>query len=107
MGRRRGGGRDELRAAQADRFAAELAALLQDLGLTHRELAQQLGITHHTVDSWTRVADPMLPGEANLQRLVALLEQRQPGLGRRLAQITGRNGAPPAPPTAALAPIAV
>ena len=62
--RQRGFARDELRAAQAARFASNLAEVLQEVRLTHKELARLLGVTHHTVDSWTRVADPMMRNAA-------------------------------------------
>ena len=81
---------DELRVAYAARFAAELAAILYDVGLTHRELAQELGVAQATVDSWTRVADPKVPGAPNLLRLCAVLEGRQPSAGTRLSAAAGQ-----------------
>jgi non-specific serine/threonine protein kinase len=86
---------DELRAARANRFAARLADVLHELGITHKALAQQLGITHYAVDSWTRAADPTLPAGENLERLCALLEARKPGVGRELAVAAGHPWKPP------------
>src|SRR4051812_24967800 len=97
MTRSRRFGGDELRARRATRFATLLAESLHDLGLTHKALARDLGITPYAVDSWTRVTDSILPGAANLERLCGLLEARQPGLGRRLADAAGQAGAPAAP----------
>ena len=88
---------DELRAARAGRFAAKLADILHALGMTHKELAQALGVTHHAVDSWTRGVDPTIPGEPNYARLCSLLEARQPGAGRELAAAGGHPWKPPAP----------
>jgi non-specific serine/threonine protein kinase len=88
---------DELRAARANRFAARLADILHELGITHKELARQLGITHYAVDSWTRAADPTLPAGENLERLCALLEARKPGTGRELAGAAGHPWKPPDP----------
>ena len=91
---------DEVRAARATRFAGGLADALHELGLTHKALALELGVTHHSVDSWTRGADPTIPGDANLQRLCALLDERQPGLGRKIAGLAGYPWKPAgAPPT--------
>src|SRR5215212_10773447 len=86
---------DELRAARATRFAARLADILHELGITHKELAQQLGVTHYAVDSWTRGADPTLPAGGNFERLCALLEARKPGAGRDLAVAAGQPWKPP------------
>ena len=80
---------DEVRVARATRFAAGLADALHELGLTHKALAQTLGVTHHAVNSWTRGAEPTIPGDANLARLCALLEERRPGLGRKIAALAG------------------
>src|SRR5215212_449712 len=93
---------DELRAARATRFAAKLADILHELGITHKELALALGVTHHAVDSWTRGADPTIPGEPNLARLCALLEGRRPGAGRELAVAAGFAWKPPAAELAAV-----
>jgi predicted ATPase len=82
---------DEMRVACAARFAAELAAILYDVGITHRELAQQLGVAHATVDSWTRVVNPTLPGEPNMLRLSELLEQQKPGAGARIRGAAGQR----------------
>src|SRR5690242_66609 len=100
MVRRRSFQFDELRAARANRFAARLADLLHELSITHKELAQQLGITHYAVDSWTRAADPTLPAGVNFERLCALIEARKPGAGRELAVAAGQPWKPPetAPP---------
>jgi len=70
--------------------------------LTHKELAVRLGVTHHTVDSWTRIADPTLPNDVNLERLATLLDECQPGLGQRVATAAGRRttASAPAPHTA-------
>src|SRR5687768_14084969 len=76
---------DEVRAARASRFAAQLSDALYELGLTHKDVAQELGVPRYTVDSWTRGDDSKIPGGPNLARLCALLEGRKPGLGRSLA----------------------
>ena len=82
---------DAAREARASRFAAELADALHELRITHKTLAQELGVTHHTVDSWTRGTDPKVPEETNLEKLCALLEAREPGLGKRVAAAAGHN----------------
>src|SRR5215217_5293158 len=87
---------DELRAARASRFAAKLADILHDLGMTHKELAQALGVTHQAVDSWTRGVDPTVPGEPNYARLCGLLEAHKPGAGRELAAAGGHPWKPAA-----------
>src|SRR5215212_4126568 len=93
---------DELREAYAARFAAELAAILYDVGLTHRELAQELGVAQATVDSWTRVADPKVPGAPHRLRLWAVLDGSQPGARILLSASAGQplssGGAVPAGP---------
>lgn len=89
---------DEMRAAQAERFAARLADLLYELGLTHKDVALVLHVPVGTVDSWTRGADPKIPSEINLGLLCALLEERKPGAGESLAQAAGRTWSPPAVP---------
>ncbi|HUS14761.1 MAG TPA: AfsR/SARP family transcriptional regulator, partial [Chloroflexia bacterium] len=90
--------RDDLREARAARFATELAAVLSEAGVTHRALALALGIAQPTVDSWTRVADPKLPGTHNMERLGAFLEARQPGTAARLRNAAGQPPGPAAPP---------
>jgi non-specific serine/threonine protein kinase len=90
---------DEARAARAARFAAQLAETLHELGITHKELAQQLGVTHHTVDSWTRGTDPTIPGTDNLNRLCAVLESHGPGLGTQVAIAAGHKWEPSITPT--------
>src|SRR5579859_7114203 len=98
MSQRRHFATGEARAARADRFAAALAVALHELGLTHKALAQELGLTRYTVDSWTRVADPMLPGEENLARLCTVLDAHRPGLGQQLAAAAGAPARPLPPP---------
>lgn len=85
---------DDLRAARATRFAAKLAELLHDLGLTHKALGDQLGVTRHAVDSWTRGADSTTPEMATFARLCTLLETYRPGSGRDLATAAGRAWQP-------------
>ena len=95
---------DEMRAAQAEKFAARLADLLSEFGLTHKDVAQALGVPVGTVDSWTRGSDPKIPGEANFGALCALLDARRAGAGESLAQVAGRSWSPltEAAPTAPL-----
>src|SRR5215218_9714678 len=76
---------DELRAARASRFAAQLADSLYALGVTHKDLAQALSVAPSTVDSWTRGADPKIPSEATFARLCTWLDAQAPGTGRKLA----------------------
>ena len=61
-------GQDSERAVRAERFAALLAETLYALQLGHKELAQALGVPPGTVDSWTRGADPKLPGRPTWPR---------------------------------------
>src|SRR5437016_4393103 len=91
-------GRDEVRAARANRFATMLGDALYELGLTHQDVAQALGVPRYTVDAWTRGADSTIPREATLARLCALLDQYKPGLGRSLAAAVGQTWTPPAAP---------
>src|SRR5688572_4184927 len=85
---------DGARTTRAAHFASELAGLLHELRITHKALAQQLGITHHTVDSWTRAADPTLPSQTNLDKLCDLLEGRKPGAGKTVAEAAGHAWEP-------------
>lgn len=82
MSRRRALERNELRAS---RVATKLAEMLADLGITHRRLAEALSVSRYTVDSWTRAAEPALPGDESLAQLCAFLEEQQAGLGVELA----------------------
>jgi predicted ATPase len=82
MPRRRVNERAQARAAQ---FAAVLSEILHAQLLAHREIATALGISRFTVDSWTRAGDPALPGEENFAQLCSFLDQRQSGLGTKLA----------------------
>ena len=91
--------------ARASRFAAELADALHALKLTHQSLAEELGLTRYTIDSWARAANPSLPADDNLERLCLALERRQPGLGARLASLAGAVWiAPAAGPQPSAAP---
>src|SRR3954462_304957 len=81
---------DALHMAQAERCATALADALYGLGVTHRALAAALGVTVSTVDSWTRVSDPKLPGVANFAALCGWLGARQPGAGQQVAAAAGR-----------------
>ena len=72
---------------KAAQFATALADALHGLKLTHKKLAEVLGITLHSVDSWTRTNAPNLPSEENLRKLCDLLDTRQAGLGQRLHAI--------------------
>ena len=96
---------DELRAARAARFAAQLADSLYALGVTHKDLAQALSVAPSTVDSWTRGADPKIPGEGTFARLCAWLDAQAPGTGRKLATAAGRVWTSPAPPAAPERPL--
>ncbi len=82
--------RDEKRMAYAANFAAELAEILYELDMTHRELSLQLGVAQATVDSWTRIENPKIPGDRNLQRLGELLEKLKPSAGTRLRSALGK-----------------
>src|SRR5262249_12848118 len=86
--------RDELRAARARRFAAQLADTLYDLGITHKALALEMGVSLHTVDSWTRAVDPNVPGKPNLDHLCDLLESRKVGAGTSVAKAAGHKWEP-------------
>jgi predicted ATPase len=70
-------------------FATELASALHEMRLTHKKLAEALGVTLATVDSWCRITHPVLPSEHNLRKLCAWLDERKPGAGARLLAITG------------------
>src|SRR5690348_13785119 len=98
--------RDEIKAARARRFAAQLADALYDLHITHKALARELGISLHTVDSWTRAVDPNVPGEPNLNRLCALLERTKPGAGVQVAKAVGHKWEAPAGEPAQLRSVA-
>jgi predicted ATPase len=76
-----------MRDAEASRSATYLADLLHELRVTHQVLANDLGVTRHTVDSWTRIANPAIPAGDNLDRLCLWLEQRKPGAGKQLATV--------------------
>ena len=65
-------------------FAAALSEALHALRLRHRQVAAALGITLATVDSWTRLGKPAMPGEKNLHALCQWLDEVQPGVGARL-----------------------
>lgn len=103
---------------KAAQFATALAEALHGLKITHKKLAEALGITLHSVDSWTRANSPNLPSADNLRKLCELLEARQAGLGSRLQAILDPNpklrdltealttGAPLAAPPPATAPTA-
>ena len=83
--------RDELRMAYATKFAAELADILYDEGITHRELSLQLGVAHATVDSWTRVTNPKIPSKHNMLRLCEFLEKIKPGASAGIRSATGQR----------------
>jgi len=93
---------------KAAQFATALAEALHGLKITHKKLAEALGITLHSVDSWTRANSPNLPSVENLRKLCDLLEARQAGLGLRLQAILDPNPKPQnlaeATPTGAPAP---
>src|SRR5205823_586964 len=66
-----------------------------------REVSRLLGVSLYTVDSWTRAVDPKIPGEANLEKLCALLDSRVAGLGKKVASAAGaKRAAPPVSPPA-------
>jgi predicted ATPase len=75
----------ETRDHKAAQFATLLADTLHDLRVTHQGLANALGVTRYTVDSWTRIASPAVPAGENLDKLCFWLEQRSPGAGKRVA----------------------
>src|SRR5260370_35136834 len=74
---------------RASQFATALSNALHALELTHKDLAEELGLTRYTVDSWTRADNSTIPSDDNLERLCIALERRQPGLGARLAGLAG------------------
>lgn len=80
----RGRPRDPERDARAAAFADVLAEVLHNLSLTHAELARLTGVRTVSVDSWTRLSNPNLPGPENLSRLCAVLDVREPGTGERV-----------------------
>ena len=75
--------------ARAAQFATVLSDALHELRLTHKNLAEELGLARYTVDSWTRADHSTVPSDDNLERLCVVLERRQPGLGARLADLAG------------------
>src|SRR5262249_19417502 len=85
---------DDLHAARARRFATLLGDLLYALDLSHKDLAQALGVPRYTVDSWTRSEDAHIPGDLMFGRVCAFLDARRPGAGAQLAEAAGRTGAP-------------
>src|SRR5947207_7175635 len=92
---------DSTRAVRAARSAETLAGVLHEVGLTHRDVGHLLGVSLYTVDSWTRAVDPKIPGEANLEKLCALLDSRVAGLGKKVASAAGaKRAAPPVSPPA-------
>src|SRR3954471_23037013 len=94
MAQRRSMRYDAAKEARALRFATALADALHDLHITHKEPAQQLGVTVYAVDYWTRGADPAIPGAPNLDKLCSLLEARMPGLGTAMAKAAGHSWPP-------------
>ncbi len=77
----------EARDLEATRFSKLLADTLHALRVTHQGLAEAIGVTRYTVDSWTRIANPALPAGDNLDRLCLWLEQRKPGTGKEMAAL--------------------
>ncbi len=101
---------DPERDRRATDFANELANALAELKLTHADIARLVGVRVVSVDSWTRLSNSNLPGEANLARLCATLNQRAPGVGDRVRQAAmGRSAKRIQPaasaPAAAPAPV--
>src|SRR5689334_8361085 len=82
---------DANREKRAANFAQRLSDALAELRLTHQGLAQALGVSHYTVDSWTRSEEPSIPKRPELERLWAFLEQRRPGLGQQIAEAADPN----------------
>ena len=82
---------DEMRIAYAAKFAEELAEILYEVGITHRELSLQLGVAHATVDSWTRVVNPKVPNERNILRLGEFLDKSKPGASTRISTAAGQR----------------
>lgn len=76
------------------RFANCLSDALHELKITHKALAQELGVTLHAVNSWTRGVDPSVPGGDNLDKLCTLLEKRREGLGAQIAHLVGHEWRP-------------
>jgi predicted ATPase len=81
------------RDADAARFATQLADTLHELRITHKDLAEAIGVTRHAVDSWTRIASPALPAGDNLDRLTIWLEQRKSGAGKTLLGMLSERSA--------------
>ena len=88
---------DAAKEARALQFATTLADTLHELHITHKELAQELGVTIYAVDYWTRGVDPSMPGKANLDKLCTLLEARMPGVGASVAKAAGHQWQPAGP----------
>lgn len=86
---------DNVKAERASRFSAALSDALHELKLTHKDVAQELGITRYSVDSWTRATDPTMPGDENLVKLCAMLETYRTGLGVSIAAIADFDWEPP------------
>ena len=80
-----GPGRDDRAAA----FARTLTRTLRELGIRHRDLADAVGVSVHTIASWTRVDGAKIPGGDNLRQLAFFVEQRRPGAGRALEALAG------------------
>ena len=84
----------------ARQFAAALSETLHGLRMKHRQVAEALGVTLATVDSWTRLTNPTIPGEKNLTTLCHWLDGVQPGAGSRLQVLVRPNMAAPQPGSA-------
>ena len=68
-------------------FANVLTENLHDLRVSHRDLASALGVSVHTIASWTRMDGAKLPSQDNLQRLIYYLERQKAGTGKSLAAL--------------------
>src|SRR5579859_1021129 len=80
---------DPQQAVRAAQFATALSDALHALRLTHKDLAEELGLARYTIDSWTRADNSTVPLDDNLEHLCVALERRQAGLGARLASLAG------------------
>jgi predicted ATPase len=94
MERRRFRSRQD-REESAARFAQLLSAALTQLRTTNRALAKVLGVSEHTVNSWTRAAQPKLPSTEHAALLYAWLEHKHAGRGRALAAVVDPDWVPP------------
>lgn len=81
-------------------FARALSDALRRLGISHRSLADTVGVSVHTIASWTRSDGAKLPGEETLRQLGAVLDGHEPGAGRAVLAAARGGTADAATPVA-------